>query len=490
MHQTVQTNGAALHILPFSREFEGSFRTGIENRPYGRSGKLERTGKNLRPPVSRNVFILGERRIRQEKVRDERTRVGRGGQKERWKTLFQLQSPVLLGCKIATLIVIRSAKADSRNYRKPTKISVRIRQLMKCVQTDCSVILESGAVWKREPQIREAGLTFVKNRAAKERMPLDVERNFWQTLGRFEKLIGLEPSGRADGVKRVQFGHRHDVALDRIEPKFVLVKILHHVWVAKLRHIDNAVDVIREVGAIFQADTITAGRHRAARQARSIYQRILVLKVIGFELGHAVIIRAVVNLRLKTKRDATAAAIIEPNTSLSMIGNREHHLGKERRSPRAQKSRRCREAKRVVERLVKIGPPEDRNVAKKEGHISKNNAIVFIDPDRARPEMKIRSRGVFRSKRAVADQVTVFGNLLYVFARKEIGFRRGAAFFPTDLFGLGVVDRALGQIEIDVAINPHIPLGDHFVGMRIVLGVIGIDVRIANMNSHVVARRR
>ena len=105
----------------------------------------------------------------------------------------------------------------------------------------------------------------------------------------------------------------------------------------------------------------------------------------------------VADLGVEPERDAAPAPVIELHRARDFLPDRESDLPEERRSPRAEISRRDRVAEGAVERLIKIGPPEDRRLADVEGHVLENDAVVLINPHALGVEMEIRLLGIVAS---------------------------------------------------------------------------------------------
>ena len=56
-----------------------------------------------------------------------------------------------------------------------------------------------------------------------------------------------------------------------------------------------------------------------------------------------------------------------------------------------------------------------------------------------------------------------------------------------DFLGIEIVGAVLGDKQFILAIDAHVALSGDLVALRIVLGGIGVDVGIANMNGDIVA---
>ena len=55
-----------------------------------------------------------------------------------------------------------------------------------------------------------------------------------------------------------------------------------------------------------------------------------------------------------------------------------------------------------------------------------------------------------------------------------------------DFLGIEIVGAVLGDKQFILAIDAHVPLSRDLVALRVVLGGIGVDVGIANMNGDIV----
>src|SRR2546430_998773 len=77
-----------------------------------------------------------------------------------------------------------------------------------------------------------------------------------------------------------------------------------------------------------QSRPISSGGYALAPQIGLIDVRILIFDIIGLQFHVARIVFAVVDIRIKTNRDSTAAAIIQADPPFNVISDRECNLGK------------------------------------------------------------------------------------------------------------------------------------------------------------------
>ena len=89
---------------------------------------------------------------------------------------------------------------------------------------------------------------------------------------------------------------------------------------------------------------------------------------------------------------------------------------------------------------------------------------------------------------AVVYQITVFRNFADTFAANEKGILSSTHVSGANLFRLGVVNGAIGDVKTDVAIDAHVAFSQDFVRFRIVLSKIGVNIRISDMDGDVVPR--
>ena len=93
-----------------------------------------------------------------------------------------------------------------------------------------------------------------------------------------------------------------------------------------------------------------------------------------------------------------------------------------------------------------------------------------------------------RGEDSVLYQVAVFGNLADILTANKVWIRFGPHVGRANPFCVDVVNAALGQVKIDIAIDSHMAFRQHFVCVRIVLRVIGVDVCVADVNGDIVSR--
>src|SRR5947207_7561369 len=113
MAQAVESQSHVLRILPYPRQLEGGFHSGV----YHPSNRVASFLQRHR-----------ERWIRQEKIGDE------------WVGIRSENS----FAQVTRLIVVRSAKTDPWHHGEPPEISVRIEKLMEGINAQRGVILKTG----------------------------------------------------------------------------------------------------------------------------------------------------------------------------------------------------------------------------------------------------------------------------------------------------------------------------------------------------------
>src|SRR5205823_5075343 len=126
------------------------------------------------------------------------------------------------------------------------------------------------------------------------------------------------------------------------------------------------------------------------RNVGFIQVRVLILEVVCFEPRLAVV--EVIHSRIQAHGYTASASIIEPEPPLNVVRDWEGHLSEQRRSPCTKICWRNHEAKCLVERLVKIGPPKNRHFSHIHGYVLENHAIVLVNTDRSGLEMEVGLR--------------------------------------------------------------------------------------------------
>ena len=81
-------------------------------------------------------------------------------------------------------------------------------------------------------QIGHTGLAFIKDWAAKKRVPFNIQHHFGQTFGLLEEVVRLKTGDCSQGIKWIRFSKCNDIVRNRIDPEFALIKVLHHKCVA------------------------------------------------------------------------------------------------------------------------------------------------------------------------------------------------------------------------------------------------------------------
>src|SRR5207245_10622215 len=119
---------------------------------------------------------------------------------------------------------------------------------------------------------------------------------------------------------------------------------------------------------------------------------------------------AIINNGIKPDRRPATAKGIQSETRLDIVRDGEHDLREERRAPGARVRGRNAKTERVTERLIQVGPPENRDVPYVRGHVFENDAIVLIVSDLLRVKVEIRSCRIIRCKIASLHEITVIGD--------------------------------------------------------------------------------
>src|SRR5437764_6126470 len=152
-------------------------------------------------------------------------------------------------------------------------------------------------------------------------MPFDVEHNFRLTFRGGEKTVGLKTLDPGEGENRVYFCKRYHIVWNRINPKFSLEKVLHHVLVTELGDVGDAIDAVGEIRVVLEAVPVSRFRHTHSRYVRLINLRVLVVDVKSFYSRHTGLIFPIFNCGLKTNGWSSSAEIIQPEPDLNTVRN-------------------------------------------------------------------------------------------------------------------------------------------------------------------------
>ena len=190
--QAVEPEGAVLHIVPRSRDFEGTFDSCVEN-----------AAEDFTPVVERRARSRISRGVRERKFRRQRIGIWNKGRVS----------------EILGATVVGFTKSDSGNDGEKTEISVRVSQLVERIDPKRAIVFEDRIRREIPLQLTDAGLAFVKNWAAEKSVAFDVESDLGQAFGGFEKSVELEPPDTPSGCRTDWFslGRRCYPVRDRPE---------------------------------------------------------------------------------------------------------------------------------------------------------------------------------------------------------------------------------------------------------------------------------
>src|SRR5207245_2112707 len=225
-----------------------------------------------------------------------------------------------------------------------------------------------------------------------------------------------------------------NVVWNGIDPELALVEVLHHKRVAQLCDVDDSGDVFGKLGSIFQAQTISVSWNVVPLKRGRVNIRVLIIKIISLQFDVTGLVLPVIGIRFETDCDAAAAAIVESDPTFDIIRDWERDLSQERRAPGTEVGRRNGKTESVVERLIHVRPPKDRNFSDVEGDVLKNDVVVFINSHRSRAQMKISARKIVRGEGTITDV-----NRNVISRRRDAVFVSGFA-GRSDLYRLMVGD--------------------------------------------------
>ena len=103
--------------------------------------------------------------------------------------------------------------------------------------------------------------------------------------------------------------------------------------------------------------------------------------------------------------------------------------------------------------------------------------------------MEVGLRRIVSRKGAVLYQITVLRNWGHVAAGQEVRLRLRSRIERSDFFSLRVVNSILGDVHAHISVDPHMASQLDIVRSGIVLCIVGVDIRVADMNRDVIARR-
>ena len=116
--------------------------------------------------------------------------------------------------------------------------------------------------------------------------------------------------------------------------------------------------------------------------------------------------------------------------------------------------------------------------------------IVFINANGPRPQVKVRARGIVGGKDGIFDPVDVGRSLGHILSPEKVRVILRPGIAGADLLGVDVVNTAFSDIEVDVPVDADVPFHRNFVRVRIVAGVVSINIGVADVNRDIVSRRR
>src|SRR5205814_9817332 len=125
----------------------------------------------------------------------------------------------------------------------------------------------------------------------------------------------------------------YHVVRNWIDAKLSLIKVLHHIRIAKLGEISDAVYVTGKVRPVFQAKPVSTGRNILSDLGRLVYVRVLIIDVKGFYPRLAGLVLSIIDNGIEANGGSATAKVIESDACLDIIRNRKHHLSQKRWSP-------------------------------------------------------------------------------------------------------------------------------------------------------------
>src|SRR4029079_3265197 len=122
------------------------------------------------------------------------------------------------------------------------------------------------------------------------------------------------------------FCQRYYIVWNRVNPKLTLEEILHHVLVTELGDVGDAIDRVSEIRVVLEAEPVSRFRDTHSGYVGLIDLRVLVVDVKTFYSRHTAVVFAIFNCRFKTDGCSAPAEVIQPDTGLDIVRDRERDL--------------------------------------------------------------------------------------------------------------------------------------------------------------------
>ena len=413
---------------------------------------------------------------------------------------------------ISRTAVVRPAETDPRSEREPAEVGLRIGQLVKSVEAEGRIIVQPCGIGKdagvknRVLQLRDvigclaagkvalqvaaSGRAVVKNGQSEKRSLLGRPTQLRQPGSHLLPIVHLPAGQKVDLEVFGQPVERGVVVRLGIDRKLGREEVLQKIVVADAVDVRGGINVLIDDQTVLERDNpAIAARRVGAREGGVVAPRIVVVGVVSAELAIARVVRPVSSVQVDAESRPAFGPVIEFGQGIDFFGQGKA-VAQEKESAPGGIVAGLDVQTRLAERRVKIGEPEDRGLADIHGRIGQNHAVVGINPGASRPQLVVRLGVVARGQTKSLCLELPEGRRPQTHRGKLVNLVTPLEIQRLDLPLLQIVNRTLPVENLALMVNAHVARKEHLAGLRIVLGIVTVNIRPPEMDLHIVLRHR
>ena len=274
----------------------------------------------------------------------------------------------------------------------------------------------------------------------------------------------------------------------RVDREFRRKKVLQKIVVADAVEIRGGIEVFVDDQAVLERDNPTvAARRSGPRVSRIVGARILIVGVVAAEFAAAGVLRTVNPVKLDTESRPALGAVIELRQGVDFVGQRKAITEQSEPAP-SRVVARLNVPPRLSERRIQVGKPKDRRLADIKRGIGQNHTVIGIDPGTGGPHLIVGLGAVARGERKGLRLELPQSRRTEAHRREFVNLVPALEVQRLDLALLQIVDRALTIENLPLVVDPDVAGQENLPRLGIVLRVVAINIRSAEMDLHIVFR--
>ena len=272
----------------------------------------------------------------------------------------------------------------------------------------------------------------------------------------------------------------------RIDGKLRGKEVLKKVIVADAIEIRGRIEILVDHEAILERDDPTVAPGRISpRVSRVVGIGILVVGIVAPEFSAAHVLRTIVAVEIDAESRPAFGPVVESGQSVDFVGQRKA-ISKQGKCSPSRIVAGLDVPPRFAERRVEVREPKDRSLTHIKGRVAQDHAVVGVDAGALGAQLIVGLRAVARGQRQGLSVELLERRRAQTHRIEFVNLVAPLEIEGFDLPLLQIVDGSLAIEDLALVINPHVAGEQNLASLRIVFGVVAVNVRPAEVDLHIV----